>query len=412
MTTSGDGPLSTLCYIVLLHSQVVMEQHYGTAADVWSLGVTLYAIATGTLLFATNGEVMNAVRLGDAWTMPAPTPAFPPSIEHLMSRMLKVDQHSRATARELLRDDAFAVGESVVIKPAMAAPPTPAQAPAAAAKAAITAPQVAERVPAPILATMGPPPPTVGPAAVTAIIERAAVPATLPSPIFATMGPPPPSVGVSADRPAFDARLPPPPAPVRAVSGPALPTNYRLPPPPVVLGHGAAPMAPVVPDGNGGHAVDRRLPPPPAPMIGGGAGAMPATPPGKMLLSNSAGRPMKLAGGRYYCGVRGEGAWNGCRICYPTPAAARCGPSSGCECGPCHAYNVTVGAQVTEHTNWVGRAVRLAASLRYYCGVRGEGAWNSCPTCSDACGPVNGCECGPCHSLNAAAGLPAYVHIW
>lgn len=103
---------------------------YDSKADVWSLGATLYFVASGGgFLFRDVAAAFAAILTGPAWAMPALPSGTPPAVTHLLSRMLVIDASLRPSARQLLRelDD----GDT----------PRPSLVPTAATAAAAHAPQ-------------------------------------------------------------------------------------------------------------------------------------------------------------------------------------------------------------------------------------------------------------------------------
>jgi len=55
-------------------------------------------------------------------------------------------------------------------------------------------------------------------------------------------------------------------------------------------------------------------------------------------------------------------------------------------------YNLTESS-----TNSIGRKARLDKTTKYYCGAKLNG---SCQCCNGYCGPSDGCNCGPCMLLD------------
>eukprot|EP00163_Fabomonas_tropica_P010413 TRINITY_DN2053_c0_g1_i3.p1 TRINITY_DN2053_c0_g1~~TRINITY_DN2053_c0_g1_i3.p1 ORF type:complete len:664 (-),score=124.87 TRINITY_DN2053_c0_g1_i3:442-2433(-) len=82
--------------------EIVMGTKYnGTAADVWSCGVVLFALLTGKLPFDDDNipRLLAKVKAG-RFTMPA---YLPPMLQDLLSHMLTVDPEKRITIPEILQ---------------------------------------------------------------------------------------------------------------------------------------------------------------------------------------------------------------------------------------------------------------------------------------------------------------------
>eukprot|EP01060_Flectonema_neradi_P009728 TRINITY_DN16938_c0_g1_i1.p1 TRINITY_DN16938_c0_g1~~TRINITY_DN16938_c0_g1_i1.p1 ORF type:complete len:275 (+),score=31.30 TRINITY_DN16938_c0_g1_i1:52-876(+) len=77
------------------------ERYLGSAADVWSCGVLLFALTTGSLPFDADGDnidsLLQKVRTGQ-YTIPQDLPA---NLRDLISKMLTVDGHERITLDKL-----------------------------------------------------------------------------------------------------------------------------------------------------------------------------------------------------------------------------------------------------------------------------------------------------------------------
>ena len=84
--------------------EVTLREAYSVAADVWSLGATLWHIACGGgRLFCSAADVQLATG-GTGWNMPPIPSEYPAEATRLLRRMLVVDSHRRPSAAELLRE--------------------------------------------------------------------------------------------------------------------------------------------------------------------------------------------------------------------------------------------------------------------------------------------------------------------
>ncbi|KAM3957896.1 calcium/calmodulin-dependent protein kinase kinase 2 [Aphomia sociella] len=81
------------------------DKYIGEAADIWSLGVTLFAMVTGRVPWVgpTANELQRRV-LEEPLTYPQ-RPQLSPSLKHLFSRMLDKNPATRATMQEIKEND-------------------------------------------------------------------------------------------------------------------------------------------------------------------------------------------------------------------------------------------------------------------------------------------------------------------
>ncbi|KAL6633341.1 hypothetical protein ACP70R_026012 [Stipagrostis hirtigluma subsp. patula] len=103
----GDGRLMTglvgTPYYVA--PEVVAGREYGEKVDVWSAGVVLYMMLSGTVPFhgATAGEIFEAVLRGNLRFPPRAFATVSPEAKDLMRRMLCKDVSRRFSAEQVLR---------------------------------------------------------------------------------------------------------------------------------------------------------------------------------------------------------------------------------------------------------------------------------------------------------------------
>jgi calcium/calmodulin-dependent protein kinase I len=91
------GLVGTPCYVA---PEVVAGREYGEKVDVWSAGVVLYMMLSGTVPFygATAGETFQAVLRGNLRFPPRAFAAVSPEAKDLMRRMLCKDVSRRLSA--------------------------------------------------------------------------------------------------------------------------------------------------------------------------------------------------------------------------------------------------------------------------------------------------------------------------
>ena len=95
--------------------EVLMGDKLTPASDVWSLGATLYFVASGGAHAINNrSNLVEAGAYRESWHMPSLPQGTAPGAARLIARMLTIDAAARPTASELLGDPFFAAdaGES------------------------------------------------------------------------------------------------------------------------------------------------------------------------------------------------------------------------------------------------------------------------------------------------------------
>ncbi|XP_049879697.1 calcium/calmodulin-dependent protein kinase kinase 2 [Pectinophora gossypiella] len=86
------------------------EKYKGEAADMWSLGVTLYAMVTGRVPWtAASGTDLQRRVLTEPLTFPA-RPQLSRQLKHLLTRMLEKDPVARATMQEIKEHEWITAG--------------------------------------------------------------------------------------------------------------------------------------------------------------------------------------------------------------------------------------------------------------------------------------------------------------
>ena len=84
--------------------EVLRDDRYTAVADIWSLGATLYFVASrGRFLFSSIKEVMDAYDAGARWRPPSLPGAMGSTVTQLVAQMLVVVAHKRDSAATLLR---------------------------------------------------------------------------------------------------------------------------------------------------------------------------------------------------------------------------------------------------------------------------------------------------------------------
>ena len=85
--------------------EVVAGREYGEKVDVWSAGVVLYVMLSGTVPFygATAPEIFEAVLRGNMRFPPRAFAGVSPGAKDLMRRMLCKDVARRLSAEQVLR---------------------------------------------------------------------------------------------------------------------------------------------------------------------------------------------------------------------------------------------------------------------------------------------------------------------
>ncbi|CAI5469733.1 unnamed protein product [Closterium sp. Yama58-4] len=85
----------------------VLRKQYGSECDVWSMGVILYMMLTGSPPFWDVSEeaICSAVLAGHYDMVSAPWPSISPGAKDLVRRMLQTDPSKRITAAEILEHE-------------------------------------------------------------------------------------------------------------------------------------------------------------------------------------------------------------------------------------------------------------------------------------------------------------------
>lgn len=99
---AAEGLVGTPHYVA---PEVVAGGEYGEKVDVWSAGVVLYVMLSGTVPFygATAGEIFEAVLRGNLRFPPRAFAGVSPEAKDLMRRMLCKDVSRRFSAEQVLR---------------------------------------------------------------------------------------------------------------------------------------------------------------------------------------------------------------------------------------------------------------------------------------------------------------------
>jgi len=101
----GEGSLQTVCGSpVYVAPEIVNEEKYNTAVDMWSIGVILYILLCGfPPFYHENAEAIFALIQAGKFSFPEPYwTKVSPSAKELVSLLLKLDAKERLTAQQAL----------------------------------------------------------------------------------------------------------------------------------------------------------------------------------------------------------------------------------------------------------------------------------------------------------------------
>ena len=90
LETSGDLAQTAVGSPVYLSPEIVKGAQYDYRSDVWSLGVTLYKMATNRFPFEASNLAQLALKIA-AGSYPALPPGYSPNLHHLVAVMLQID---------------------------------------------------------------------------------------------------------------------------------------------------------------------------------------------------------------------------------------------------------------------------------------------------------------------------------
>jgi NIMA (never in mitosis gene a)-related kinase 1/4/5 len=95
LETSGDLAQTAVGSPVYLSPEIVKGAQYDYRSDVWSLGVTLYKMATNSFPFEASNLAQLALKIAAGSYPPLP-PGYSPNLHHLVAVMLQIDPERRA----------------------------------------------------------------------------------------------------------------------------------------------------------------------------------------------------------------------------------------------------------------------------------------------------------------------------